>query len=198
MERDSALFWKLLEPEHPRAEAFSRRLMGTREDGDDLYQDALLVALRRFETLRAEESFRPWLYQILINTFKNNLRRPWWKRHSHLSDEMAERTAGENPLGKYDARRWLWRAFKALKTDERALITLFDLEGWSVGDLAESYGRPPGTIKARLSRARARMRRELIRIQNVDRRNSRSAPPLGTVTKASEVDLCIATKIATE
>ena len=89
MERDGALFWKLLKPEHPRAEAFSRRLMGNREDGDDLYQDALLVALRRFETLRAEKSFRPWLYQILISTFKNRLRSPWWKRHSSLTDEMA-------------------------------------------------------------------------------------------------------------
>ena len=195
MERDGALFWKLLEPEHPRAEAFSRRLMGNREDGDDLYQDALLVALRRFETLRAEESFRPWLYQILISTFKNRLRRPWWKRHSSLTDEMAAGAAGENPLGMYHARRWLWRAFKALKADERALITLFDLEGWSVSDLAEFYGRPQGTIKARLSRTRARMRRELVRIQQV---NGKRHSPVGKNVKAGEVDLCIATKITAE
>lgn len=195
MERDSALFWKLLEPEHPRAEAFSRRLMGSREDGDDLYQDALLVALRRFDTLRAEESFRPWLYQILISTFKNLLRRPWWKRHSSLSDEMAERTAGENPLGVYHARRWLRRAFAALNAGERALITLFDLEGWSVSDLAEFYGRPQGTIKARLSRTRAKMRRELIQIQYT---GGKKVSPVGKTTKASEVDLCIATKIVTE
>ncbi|MFQ5608035.1 MAG: RNA polymerase sigma factor [Candidatus Zixiibacteriota bacterium] len=195
MGRDSALFWKLLEPEHPRAEAFSRRLMGNREDGDDLYQDALLVALRRFQTLRADGSFRPWLYQILISTFKNRLRRPWWKRHSSLTDEMAESAAGENPLGVYHARRWLWRAFRALKADERALITLSDLEGWSVSDLAGFYGRPQGTIKARLSRTRAKMRRELIRVQYA---NGGKSPPVGKVTKASEVDLCIATKIVTE
>ncbi len=51
MNRD--LFWRHLEGEHPKMEAFCRRLAGNRDDGDDLYQDALLPAARsRLEAAR--------------------------------------------------------------------------------------------------------------------------------------------------
>jgi DNA-directed RNA polymerase specialized sigma24 family protein len=58
MNRD--LFWTFLEAEHAKAEAFCRKLAGNREDGDDLYQDALLAAMRKFRTLRDPKAFRPW------------------------------------------------------------------------------------------------------------------------------------------
>ena len=207
MDGNRNLFWKLLEPEHPKAEAFSRKLMGNRDDGDDLYQDALVLALTKFSSLRKQSSFRPWLYRILINTFKNRMRQPWWKRQTPLTREIEESTsgAGGNPTAQNDARRWLETALSALSAKERALITLFELEGWSVAELAGMYGRAPGAIKTRLSRARAKMRDALVRrtlsaapaatekgiIAKTDskRLNSRTSKPI-----VSEAELCVATK----
>ena len=156
MDRD--LFWTYLKAEHPRAEAFCRKLASSRDEGDDVYQDALLTALRRVRTLRNPDAFRPWLYRIIVNTYRNRVVGPWWRRRVLLTREMCETEAGVDPSEAYAARRWLDRALRALKPEERALVTLFELEGWSIAELAALQQRPQGTIKARLARARKKMR----------------------------------------
>lgn len=177
-------FWRLLEPEHPRAEAFCRKLAGNRDDGDDLYQEALLAALGRVGSLRKETSFRPWLYRIIVNRYRNLNRSPWWRRRTELTDDLVESGTGHDPSESLTARRWLRRGFEALSADERALVTLFELEGWTIPELSRLYGRPEGTLKARLSRARRKMRDRITAyLQRVE-----------TVTTAKEGPLCVVTK----
>ncbi len=152
------LFYNLLEPVHPQAEAFSRKLAGNKEDGDDLYQECLLKALIKFKSLRESTSFKPWLFRIIVNGYKNRLRKAWWFRHQPLSKELTETLNGGDPSGMFTARRWLERAFEVLKPEEKVLVILFELEQWPIEELAQMLNRPPGTIKARLSRARKKMR----------------------------------------
>jgi RNA polymerase sigma factor (sigma-70 family) len=76
MDETGARFWELLEPEYRRAMLFCRKLATDRERGDDLFQDALVAALTRFSGLRDEKAFRPWLYRIIVNTFRSKTRRP--------------------------------------------------------------------------------------------------------------------------
>jgi len=154
------LFWELLQPEHRRAEAFCRKLSGSKDDGDDLYQEALLAAFQGFDSLRDNSAFRSWFYKIIIRRYRNRLRQPWWKRRTTLTPEIAESNYFD-PSERFDSRRWLERALKALKTDERALIVLFEIEGWSTPELSRLFDRPEGTIKARLSRSRQKMRKAL-------------------------------------
>ncbi len=154
-------FWQLLEPEHAKAQRFCRRLTGNTDDGDDLYQDGLLTALRKIDSLRDPGSFRPWLYRLLINSYRNRFRSLRRRREEISDDESIMIDRAHDPAGVLTARRWLDRAFAALKPKEIALVTLFELEGWSVAELAESFGRPEGTIKARLARTRRKMRREI-------------------------------------
>ena len=89
MDRSRIRFWKLVEPEHLKIRAFCRKLMRDRDDGDDLYQESLVCALASFKNLKEEKSFRPWLYRIVINRFKNLRRRAWWKRFVPLTPEIA-------------------------------------------------------------------------------------------------------------
>ena len=185
-------FWKLTEPEHLRARAYCRKLMGNREDGDDLYQDALVTALSRFESLRDHDAFRAWLYRIVINTFKNRLRRPWYRRWLPLTVEIEDRAGGEDPAERHAARRILRRAFRALTPAERALVTLFELEGWSIAELAALHGANEGAIKVRLSRSRRKMRAVLIKL------NSNSAAKQKLKTEMCEDEICVATKPGAE
>jgi RNA polymerase sigma-70 factor (ECF subfamily) len=156
------LFWKLLEPEYHGAMMFCRKLTGDRDRGDDLYQDALVLACTKFSTLRDTSAFRPWLYRILVNTFKSTVRRPWWKRRVSLSSDIELQLIGDDPIEAHTARRWLQRAFQAISAEEQALVTLYELEGWSAGDLAGIYGLSEGAIKVRVHRARRKMRDALI------------------------------------
>jgi RNA polymerase sigma-70 factor (ECF subfamily) len=161
MNRD--LFWKLLEAEHPKAERFCRRIAGDSSDGEDLYHDALLTAWRRFETLRNVESFRPWLYRIIVNVSKSRFRRLRRQRYELLEEQDDLAVDGRNQEDMLTARRWLERAFRVLSRRDRALVILFELEGWSIAEIAEMLGKPEGTIKSRLSRSRRKMRGEILK-----------------------------------
>jgi len=163
MDIDKELFWSLLEPEYGGAQMFCRKLVGNRELGDDLFQDALVAAFTKFASLREHSSFRPWLYRIMINTFRSSLRRPWWKRFVPMSPEAELRLVGDDPLDVLTARRWLDRAFKVLAPEATALVTLHELEGWPVSDLARLYGKTEGAIKASLFRARKKMKNAILR-----------------------------------
>jgi len=161
MEKTGARFWRLLEPEYQRAMLFCRKLATDREKGDDLFQDALVTALTRLSGLREEQSFRPWLYRIIVNTFRSKTRRPWWKRRVDLTVEMELSLIGENPIDAHTARRWLGRAMQVLSPEAQALVTLYELEGWTISELAKLYRLSEGSVKARLFRARYKMKKVL-------------------------------------
>lgn len=163
MKISSDQFWKLLEPIHPQAENFCRKLAGNREDGDDLYQEVLFLALNKFRSLRDSNSFRPWLYRIIVNSYKNRHRQPWWSRRVDLTPEILDSKNVTDPTSTYSLRRLLDRALKVISAEDRSMILLSDMDGWAVADLSRIYNKPEGTIKARLSRARHKMRQTIIK-----------------------------------
>ena len=164
MDRNRILFWNLVEPEHAAAQAFCRRLAGNRDDGDDLYQDSLVKALTAFERLRDSRSFRPWFYRIIVNQFKNRVRTPWYRRLRPLSEAVELEATAFDPGPARAARRRLEIGLQALKPTDRALIVLYELEGWTVRELAAMTGKTENGIKVRLSRARKRVRERLVRL----------------------------------
>ena len=162
MKINSDQFWKLLKPIHPQAENFCRKLAGNREDGDDLYQEVLLLALNKFYSLRENNLFRPWLYRIIVNAYKNRHRQPWWSRRVDLTPEILDTKKVTDPSKTYSLRRLLYGALTVLSVEDRGMILLSDMDGWTVTDLVRIYNKPDGTIKARLSRARQKMRQAIL------------------------------------
>ena len=159
---------------HPQAESFCRKLAENRLDGDDLYQEAVLSAMIHIGSLRTEESFKPWLFRIILNRFKNRSRRDWWRRHLSLSEMKPHEEPSHDPHSGLDSKRYLELAMSHLKTNERALVVLFELEGWPLRELAALLGEPEGTIKARLSRARTKMRKALMSIKPPNAKQNRT------------------------
>ena len=182
---DGNLFWKLLKPEHARAQAFCRKLVGNFDDGDDLYQDALVKAITRLSSLRDQQAFRSWLYRIIINQFKSRQRRNWRRLFTPITPEIEDTIGGANPSLTHAARRKLQRAFQAIKPGDQALIVLFEIEGWSIAELAGLHRKSEGAIKVKLSRIRGRMRENLVLPQGEKRSNQKVI---------SEEKICVATK----
>jgi RNA polymerase sigma-70 factor (ECF subfamily) len=162
--------------------------MNNREDGDDLYQDSLVNALTKFADLRETSSFRPWLYRIITNGYTSRVRRPWWRRAALLDDRIKQTVVGDNPLPVQAARRRLKIAFRAVSPEDRALITLFEIQGWPIAELAEMTGRSESSIKMRLSRARRRMRDALVKYF------AQAGHQKRTETLNTEDKVCVATK----
>lgn len=156
-------FWALLEPEQAKIRAFCRRLAGNREEGDDLCQEALVQAFQRFESLRDSDRFRPWLYRIAVNRYRNARRGSFWRRLVPLGAAAEPEQPGADPRGAYAAGRLLDRAFKGIDPADRALVMLFETEGWSSGELGQLLGVSEAATRVRLCRIRAKMRKSLAR-----------------------------------
>ena len=154
-------FWELLETEHTRAALFCHKLTGNRELGEDLYHDALITAMDRFEALRDRASFRPWLYRIIVNKFKDTLKRPWWRRRVPLTSAIEQNLRERDPTDRHTARRWLNRAFEAVPAEDQSLVVLFELENWSIAELATLTGKSENAVKVRLHRTRDKMKKRL-------------------------------------
>ncbi len=187
MQQTKELFWILMEPEYRRATLFCRKLCGDRDRADDLLQDVMVKAMIQFAALRDNDSFRPWLYRILISTFRDSVRRPWWQRRVSLTPEIESEHAVTNPVNRLTARRWLDYAFRAVSPDEQAIVTLHELEQWSVAELAELYSKSESAIKVRLHRARQKMKKQL-------KRYLANCGGSGELTNIDGINQCLATK----
>ena len=188
MDGNRDLFWKLLEPEHTRVRAFCRRLAGNREDGDDLCQVALVLAFTHLDSLRDAAGFRPWLYRIVVNQYRNTRRTAFWRRFLPFDSGVEGEAGGPDPADAHGARRLLERAFRSISAEDRALIVLFETEGWTAGELARMTGRSEPATRVRLCRIRANMRTTIARHLARCEKENKVAIGVG------EDRLCIVTK----
>ncbi|MEO8554561.1 MAG: RNA polymerase sigma factor [Kofleriaceae bacterium] len=160
-------FRGLLEPVYPQALGFARHLSRSRSDGDDLFQEAVIRALAKLDTLRDDAAFKPWLYRIVISVHRNRSRRAFWRRFLPLPEQVADpepsvsgstfRTSDWSPHAAEAARR-AREALASLPADQREAIVLFEMEDWRVEEIAELHGLSPSAIKSRLARGRVRLR----------------------------------------
>jgi RNA polymerase sigma-70 factor (ECF subfamily) len=151
-----------LQPFHESAALTARRLARTSDDGDDLLSEAILRAFEKLPSLRDPARFRSWFFAVLLSVHRNRARRHFWKRFLPL-DGM---TNGSEPVGLDGARqvelaRRAERARRALNTlnaEQREAIVLFELQGFTIEEIAEMSNVGISAIKSRLARGRERLR----------------------------------------
>lgn len=120
-------------------------------DCEDAAASAVLRAYRYLDTLRNREDFRAWMMRILKNECYTLLR----KRPPTV--ELFDSETYEQALPDID----LAEAFSALTPEARLALTLYHREGYTVREIAGVLGEPEGTVKSRLSRARAQLKQKL-------------------------------------
>jgi RNA polymerase sigma-70 factor (ECF subfamily) len=129
-----------------------------REDAEDVAQEALLKAYRRFARLRDRDRFRAWLVRM---TWRLALDRQRADRRRLLRDgdptERVEAPAVEAVLARERAQQ-LWKAIDALPEKLRMVIVLSAIEGHDVAEVARLLGVPTGTVKSRLFLGRQRLK----------------------------------------
>ncbi len=142
------------------------RIMGDEASAADATQEAFISAYRGLKRYRGG-SFRAWLLRIVTNACYDELRRR--KRRPAVSlEEMAEQEGAlpvASPGGGPEAaaqRTELVRAIEdcllGLSPEFRTVAVLVDVQGFDYQEVAETIGKPLGTVKSRLARARAKLR----------------------------------------
>jgi RNA polymerase sigma-70 factor (ECF subfamily) len=139
------------------------RLMGETHIAADATQDAFIRAWHELHTFK-EGSFAAWLLRIATNLCYDELRR--LKRRPQTSLDTPEGEIRfvspiENPeqaAQRSELNRAIQGCLDALPDDQRAVAVLSDVQGYDYQAMADVTGVPIGTVRSRLSRARARLR----------------------------------------
>jgi RNA polymerase sigma factor (sigma-70 family) len=134
----------------------ARRITSGPEAADDLVQDCLLLAWKNFHQFQAGTNARAWLFRILFNAFYAE------GRKLRRVPERIPLTADVRPtFPAFDERMEVSRALDGLPVEQRTVLLLGVVEGFTCGEMAEILSVPIGTVMSRLSRARQSMRNRL-------------------------------------
>jgi RNA polymerase sigma-70 factor, ECF subfamily len=144
---------------------FAYSLCRDRVAAEDLVQETYVRALAARRKAAPEDNLRGWLFTILHNVWRNEVRRP---RPAAMEDwpGLAESLAapGKDPqqtLHEKETGQRLRRAIADLPEPFREVVMLRCVEGFSYRDVASIVGCPAGTVMSRLARGRALLRQSL-------------------------------------
>lgn len=134
---------------------YARVLTGDAWAADDLVQDTLERACRKWLLWRTGSDLRAWLFTLMHNLYLNQ-RRSAAPLHMFDIDTLAASLPA--PAGPGDMALDLERCLQRLPAEQRAVLLLVTLEDMSYADTARVLQIPVGTVMSRLSRARMRLR----------------------------------------
>lgn len=169
--RDERSFRRLYREHTPALFALAMRLTrGEGADSEELVQEVWVRAVERLERFDRRSAFRTWLSGILINCYRELVRRRV-RRPRSLEEAgiqaaaerraQAERAQTERPRPVAEPAD-VERAIAKLADGYREVLVLHDLNGFTHQEIGELLGIATGTAKSQLSRARARLRQLLI------------------------------------
>lgn len=137
------------------------RMAGEEELARDFTQETFLRAFDRLDQFRGDAAFSTWLHSIAVSVALNGLRKIDRHRKRERSLEDAAPVPAPRDRSEPDLKDRLHRAVDALPEIYRTVFLMHDLEGYRHKDIAAALDVAVGTSKARLSRARARLREAL-------------------------------------
>ncbi len=172
--RDERAFNELVQVYGRRVHTLVLRMLGHREEAEDLTQEVFVQVFKAIGTFRGDAKLSTWIYRIAVNLCKN---RGKYNRVRHASkqDEL-EAVAEQMPLGQTgranvarierpdeamagrQVERIVQDAILAIEPTFRECLVLRDVEELSYEEISEITGLPAGTVKSRIFRARAQLK----------------------------------------
>jgi len=165
---DSAAFGCLVRKYQDRLLSALFHVSGSRDEAEDVAQEALVQAYVKLASFAGESSFYTWLYRIAFNTAISRRR----KRRGETSVEHTRDLTGSEPLDDREpAEDRLLRQERAVQVQQalaglpdefRSVLVLRELEGCDYDTIARILDLPVGTVRSRLHRARLQLKEQLI------------------------------------
>jgi RNA polymerase sigma-70 factor (ECF subfamily) len=158
--------WEQVVREHSsRVYRLAYRLTGNPHDAEDITQEVFVRVFRSLDSYRPG-TFEGWLHRITTNLFLDSVRRKQRQKTDALAEDAAERLPGREPgpEREFEFRHLaddVQAALDALSPDFRAAVVLSDIEGLSYEEIATTLGVKLGTVRSRIHRGRAQLRRSL-------------------------------------
>lgn len=153
---------ELFELVAPATLGIIRRLVPQRALAEDLLQDTLIAMFEHLGDFRGEAPFGIWVRRIAVSRCLMAFRSPWHRARVAIESwtEDALLTAPESDSKTSDLID-LDRALARLSPMTRAVVWLYDVEGWTHEEIARGFSRTVSFSKSQLARGHARLRNEL-------------------------------------
>jgi len=170
---DVEAFDSLMALHEDRVYRVALRISGNPDEAADLTQECFLRVFTALPGFRREAAFSTWLYRIVTNVCLDQLKRRARRREVQPSPAQGEEQTelwerlpadGERPdegLIRQQRQQAVQQAIATLPEHQRAVLVLYDLEGFSYEEIAEMVDTSLGTVKSRLNRARLALRNRL-------------------------------------
>ena len=123
-------------------------ILGDAHEAEDAVQDAFLRCLEKGPEFESPAHEKAWLLRVTVNGCKSRLRSPWRRRTAPLLDTYPAAGPEEQSL---------MEAIGALPARDRAVLHLYYYEGYQTAEIAGMTGWREGTVRSRLTRARAKL-----------------------------------------
>lgn len=135
-------------------------ILRSRELAQDAVQDAVVAAFTQIRSLRNRAAFKAWLFKILSNVCTKYIAEKSRSRNTLEFDDERETTLEPSPRALKDMFE-MEEALERLAPDERKIVLLSVLEGYTGREIANILDCPAGTVRSKLSRALKKMRNGL-------------------------------------
>jgi RNA polymerase sigma-70 factor (ECF subfamily) len=156
----------------PAVHGLIRRIVGNRALAEDLFQDTMMTVFERIGSFRGEAPLGAWVRQVAVTRCLMYLRSPWHRARLALerTDDMPYSGDGSGDIRSREQTLritlpdgWsdqmdLERALATLSPTARAVVWLYDVEGYSHEEIARQFSRTVSFSKSQLARAHARLR----------------------------------------
>lgn len=141
----------------------SFRMLSHREDARDLAQEVFLTVHGRLPEFRGESQFRTWLFRVVVNRCRDELRRRKTVKHTRPATLDPESpTPSRDPSPEAHARgreleQIVESCMEQLPEELREMLVLRDVQDLAYDEIAQVADVPVGTVRSRLSRARTQL-----------------------------------------
>ena len=155
---DRDAFERLYRANSGRVFALCIRMVGDRPAAEELTQDVFVRAWGKLDQFRGDASFSTWLHRLAVNVVLNARKQQGRHRARHEEMDGENESLSQSGLPVPGMRLDLEAAIAMLPAGARRVFVLHDVEGYTHEEIAETLGVQPGTSKAQLFRARAKLR----------------------------------------
>lgn len=149
---------------------YAYRLTQNEADARDLTQEAFIRVYRAWRSFSPGTSFLSWIYRIVTNLHRDELRRHKGRYQEEIPDDNEPQTFGGDrplavePVDAYVERQFsepISKALAALSPEQRQIVVLADIEECSYQEISTIVGCSVGTVRSRLHRARSQLRKHV-------------------------------------
>ena len=158
MKCDAKAFAKMYETVYRDLYRCALCTMKNSHDAEDAVSEAVMNAYEHIASLRSEESFRSWIFTILVNVCRKRLKkqaRQTVKEDAAFFEREEETEPGKSP--EYELSMDLKKAFSVLSEEERAVIGLSVFSGYRSEEIGRMLGLKDSTVRSKRKRALRKM-----------------------------------------